>query len=125
VYVLSLNDINGDRDLVNRIDWDMTPEKAVSLYLEWGNGWNHGVSMVKSTDDESLYFVVYSWEDGPVLHLVRRDMNGAEELAIIPIPEDLRERFSQEWGGHKGVYALNQEIGDWLRESLGVSDMYH
>ena len=40
--MLSLQDIRQDQDLINEIDWEMTPEKAVSLYLEWGNGWNHG-----------------------------------------------------------------------------------
>jgi hypothetical protein len=119
--MLNLEDIRGDQRLINEIDWEMTPEKAVSLYLEWGNGWNHGVRMVRSMDDESYYFVVYSWEDGPVLHLVRRDMGGAEELAVIPLPEDLREHFQQTWGGHKGVYGLTPEIEAWLRDELGAT----
>jgi hypothetical protein len=123
--MLGLQDIRQDQDLINEIDWEMTPEKAVSLYLEWGNGWNHGIRMVKSKDDVSFYFVVYFWESGPELHLVRRDTEGAEELAIIQLPDDLARKFVEEWGGHKGVYALNQEIGQWLRTELGVADMYH
>ncbi len=123
--MLSLEQINGDRGLVNLIDWDMTPEKAVSLYLEWGNGWNHGAGMVRSPEDVSHYFVVYFWEDGPVLHLVRRDTAGAEELAVLPLPADLAERFARQWGGHKGVYAPNQEIIDWLQTELGVAEAVH
>lgn len=123
--MLSLEEISQDRELINNIDWDMTPEKAVSLYLEWGNGWNHGVDMIKSEDDVSHYFVVYSWEDGPVLHLVRRDMAGADEMAVIQLPPQLKQDFSDYWGGHKGVYALTEEISHWLMDQLGVSDMIH
>ncbi len=123
--MLTLEQINGDRDLVNNIDWEMTPEKAVSLYLEWGNGWNHGIRMVRSHNDVAYYFVVYSWEEGPVLHLIRRNTEGAEELAVITIPEEMRQRFNEHWGGHKGVYAPTEEIYDWLQEALGVSDLFH
>lgn len=123
--MLNLEQIGRDRELVNCIDWDMTPEKAVSLYLEWGNGWNHGPGMVKHPGDVSHYFVVYFWEDGPVLHLVRRDTAGAEELAVIPLPPGLARRFAEHWGGHKGVYALTEEITDWLKLELGLGDMVH
>ena len=58
--------------------------------------------MVKSKDDVSYYFVVYYWETGPELHLVRRDTDGAEELAIIQLPDELAQKFVQDWGGHKG-----------------------
>lgn len=123
--MLDLQEVGRDRALVNEIDWEMTPEKAVSLYLEWGNGWNHGVRMVKSPDDVALYFVVYYWDDKPVLHLVRRDTAGAEEMAAIPLPDDLARRFADHWGGHKGVYALTDEISAWLKAQLGVADLYH
>lgn len=123
--MLSLQDIREDHALVNQIDWEMTPEKAVSLYLEWGNNWNHGIKMVRSKDDVALYFVVYSWEDGPILHLVRRDGNGAEELAIIDLPGELKDQFHQRWGGHKGVYALTSEISQWLKEQLGLESTIH
>ena len=119
--MLTLEDIRGDQQLINEIDWEMTPEKAVSLYLEWGNGWNHGVRMVRSQEDESYYFVVYSWEDGPVLHFIRRDMSGAEELAVIPLPDDLRDHFQQTWNWHKGVYGLTPEIEAWLKDELGAT----
>ena len=123
--MLEIQDIRADSELVNRIDWSMTPEKAVSLYLEWGNNWNHGIDMIKSPEDVSHYFVVYSWEDGPVVHFVRRDTQGAEELAVIQLPEELRQRFNDYWGGHKGVYALTEEIQAWLKDQLGVDHTIH
>ncbi len=123
--MLNLEEIRQDRALVNQIDWEMTPEKAVSLYLEWGNNWNHGIKMVRSKDEVALYFVVYSWEDGPVVHLVRRDGNGADELAVIELPPRLKEQFHEQWAGHKGVYALTSDIAQWLKDRLGLDETRH
>ena len=123
--MLALQDIRDNLDLINQIDWDMTPEKAVSLYLEWGNNWNHGIKMVRSKDDVAYYFGVYSWEDGPEVHLVRRDGDDAEELAIIHLPDGVAQRFLREWGGHKGTYALTSDVEAWLKNELGVSDTVH
>jgi len=123
--MLALQEIRENKNLLNEIDWEMTPEKAVSLYLEWGNGWNHGVRMIKGPGDVSYYFVVYSWENGPVVHLVRRDTQGSEELAAIQLPPSLAREFQEHWGGHKGVYALTDEIRDWLRAELGLEATFH
>jgi len=35
--MMNLKEIKEDKSLLNAIDWDMTPEEAVRLYLEWGN----------------------------------------------------------------------------------------
>ena len=121
----SLQEIRADQDLVNEIDWEMTPAKAVSLYLEWGNGWDHVGRMVRSSDDVSHYFVVYSWDEEPVVQLVRRDISGAEDLAEIKLPPDLARGFQEHWGGHKGLYGLTQEIEDWLKDELGVGATSH
>jgi hypothetical protein len=40
--MMKLDDIKKDQHLINVIDWDMTPEEAVRLYLEWGNNWAGG-----------------------------------------------------------------------------------
>jgi hypothetical protein len=42
----ALQEIRDNRNLVNDINWDMTPEEAVTLYLEWGNNWSHGKHLV-------------------------------------------------------------------------------
>ena len=123
--MMTLHEISRDPELLNQIDWEMTPEEAVTLYLEWGNNWSHDARMVKSRDEESLYFVVYSWEDGPVVHFVRRNQDGAEELAVIDLPNELASRFLQEWNGHKGLYGLTPEIAAWLKCELGVDETHH
>ena len=103
---------------MNMIDWDMTPEEAVTLYLEWGNNWSHGKKMIKSKRDVSHYFVINTWEEPPVVVLIRRNSEEAVELATIEMPEELKDRFLEVVGHNKGVYALNDEVKAWLRNEI-------
>lgn len=106
------------RDL--EIDWEMEPADAVALYLEWGNTGYGGSyeNRVRSKNDYSNYFVVYNWEDKPKVCLVRRNSEGAEDLACLIVPDDMGRRFQDEVGGNKGVYPLNGEIRNWLETEL-------
>ena len=115
--MLSLEEIRQDRSLANDIDWDMTPEEAVTLYLEWGNNWSHG-NMVKSREDVSHYFVVNTWDNPPMIYLVRRNSDEAEDLALISIPDDLRADITHELAARKGVYGITPEIRKWLKREL-------
>jgi len=116
--MLKLEDIRKNQDLLNAIDWNMTPEEAVTLYLEWGNNWSHGKNFIKSKNDVSYYFVVNTWEHTPRVYLVRRNSEEAVELAQIDIPENLRERFLQSVGYNRGVYSIEGEIKSWLMDQL-------
>jgi len=116
--ITGLEEIRMSRDLVNEINWDMTPEEAVTLYLEWGNNWTHGKHLVRSKSDVSHYFVVNTWDDPPHVYLVRRNSEEAKDLARIEIPSGLRERFLAEVGHRKGVYAISREIRAWLEKAL-------
>lgn len=116
--MMQLDEIRADRNLVNTIDWEMTPEEAVRLYLEWGNNWARGNYVIRSKNDESLYFVVSTWKETPVIYLVRRNSEEAVELATIKMPPDLQESFMQSVGYNKGVYAINAELKAWLRDRL-------
>lgn len=110
----NLNDIKKDRELIDSIDWDMTPEEAVKRYLEWGNNWSSGNNMVKSKDDVSHYFVLNSWGEKPIIYLIRRNSEEAKELAVIEPPDSLI-------GGYqKGVFAIDGEIRSWLKEELNA-----
>ncbi|MGM0646512.1 MAG: DVU0772 family protein [Thermodesulfobacteriota bacterium] len=101
------------------IDWDMTPEEAVTLYLEWGNNHRRGERPpVRSKNEHSNYFVVSNWESEPKVYLVRRNSDGAEELAELQLPYPLDERFQNDVGGHRGVYPVNNEIRAWLEQQL-------
>ena len=113
-----LEDIRSDNDLLNAIDWDMTPEEAVTLYLEWGNNWAHGNYVIRSKNDISHYFVVNTWENKPVIYLVKRNSEEAEDLAAIDMPIALEKKYLEENGKHKGVYAVEGEVKKWLKEQL-------
>ncbi|MBN1105925.1 MAG: hypothetical protein JXL84_21120 [Deltaproteobacteria bacterium] len=104
--------------IVNDINWEMTPEEAVTLYLEWGNNWTHGKHLVRSKKDVSLYFVVNTWDAPPVVYLIRRNSDEAVELGKIEIPAPLSSRFLEQVAHRKGVYAISPEIRAWLEEAL-------
>ena len=107
-----LKDIKKDRELIDSIDWDMTPEDAVKRYLEWGNNWSSGNFVVKSKEDVSHYFVLNSWGERPIIYLIRRNSEEAKEIAVIEPPDSLLTNYQ------KGVFAVDGEIRTWLKEEL-------
>lgn len=119
--MLNLGQLKQRKKLVSDIDWDMTPERAVSMYLEWGTGWKNNDDVVSSADDESIYFVIYDWEDKPGVTLIRRTLDAAEEVAWIPIPRELFEASCREDGKRPGgtVHPPNAQLKKWLAAHLG------
>jgi len=119
--MMILNDIKNNRDIINSIDWDMTPEEAVRLYLEWGNNWAGGNYVIRSKEDETVYFVVNTWKESPVIYLIRRNSEDAEEIAKIDMPSDLERRFMKTNGSIKGVHSIEGEVKKWLKEQLNTT----
>ncbi|MBF0117551.1 MAG: hypothetical protein HQK79_01855 [Desulfobacterales bacterium] len=115
--MMNLEDLKKNMGIVNLIDWDMTPEEAVRLYLEWGNNWTRGNYVVRSKDDVAHYFVVNTWND-PIIYLIKRNSEDAIELAHIEIPQDLKNQFMESIGHNKGVYAIDDKIREWLKSKL-------
>jgi hypothetical protein len=116
--MMYLEDLKKKKEITYCVDWDMTPEEAVTLYLEWGNNWAHGKNLIRSKKDVSYYFVVNSWDDPVSIYLIRRNSEDAEELAQIHMPEKLKSAFLDSIGHNKGVYAMNNDIKQWLKEQL-------
>jgi len=116
--MMKLDDIKKDTKLINEIDWDMTPEEAVRLYLEWGNNWASGNYVIRSKSDVSHYFVINNWGDKPQIYLLRRNSESVEEMAQFDLPETLLNHFYDTVGKHKGVYAIEGQIKDWLKQEL-------
>lgn len=102
------------------IDWNMTPEDAVALYLEWGNSGYGGSyeNRVRSKADVSHYFVINTWEDKPKGYLIKRNSDGAEELASFDLPEHLEKAFLEETSNHKGVYGVSPEVREWIEKEM-------
>ena len=86
-----------------QIDWNLTPEMAVTLYLEWGNNdWRSEHPPVRSKSDVATYFVVDAWQD-PL------------KVRLVP----LVKAFRDEYGSLKGVFEPLPVIKDWLKKELG------
>jgi hypothetical protein len=119
--MLDMEQLKHKREIVDRIDWEMTPEKAVETYLEWGTGWSRKGDAVQYASQESLYFVIYAWEEPPQVTLIRRDVRDAVEIAKIEVPGDMVSRTVDEAGRKPGVgvYALSEELKQWMRAALG------
>jgi hypothetical protein len=121
VVMLGMEELKIHREIVDRIDWEMTPEKAVETYLEWGTGWTRKDDFVRYPGQEALYFVIYDWEKPAQVTLIRRTMKEADEIAKIPAPPEMVSKACED-SGHKpgvGVHALSDELKAWLKEALG------
>ena len=116
--MMNLEELKNHDDLTSVIDWDMTPEEAVTLYLEWGNNWANGKRRIRSKNDVSFYFIVNTWDDPARVYLIRRNSDEAVELAMIDIPEDKRRRFMESVSHLAGAYPVNKELRAWLEEEL-------
>lgn len=115
-----LSELKSHRDIVARIDWEMTPETAVETYLEWGTGWSRKEGFMSHPDQQSYYFVIYNWQTPLQVTLVRRDVREMEEIAQLEAPEELL-RAAVDEGGRKpgvGVYAINEPLKMWLKAAL-------
>ena len=120
--MMKLEEIKNDKALLNAIDWEMTPEEAIRLYLEWGNNWAGGNYVIRSKNDVTHYFVVNTWEQSPKIYLIRRNSEEAEELAEIDMPKDLSDRYLHSIGYTKGVYSIEGEVKAWIQKQLDIED---
>ena len=102
------------------IDWNLSPEHAVTMYLEWGNNdWHSEYPPVRSKDDVSHYFVVDSWQEPPVIRLVRRNSERADDLITVPLPQGLEEDYRKVHGVWRGISEPAPEVKSWLKRELG------
>lgn len=101
------------------IDWEMTPEEAVILYLEWGNNWRKDKGCpIRSKNEVSYYFVINNWENRPVVSLLKRNSEAVEELANLNLPKELESEYAYENGTPRGIYPIDKEVKIWLETEL-------
>ena len=104
------------------IDWNLTPEDAVTMYLEWGNNDSKAeFPPVRSKNDVSRYFVVDNWEERPMIRLVQRNSEKAADLVSFPVPDTLLPGFYKENANIKAVSAPTEEIRAWLKKEMEQS----
>jgi hypothetical protein len=117
---MNLQDIRKDYDIVNEVDWEMTPEEAIALHLEWGPLRSQSYYNSRDNDNETVYFVINTWKLPPMLTLVRRKGFDSEDLGEFRLPENLEKEFMQGIGKYKGVYAVEGKVREWLKKELDV-----
>ncbi len=117
---MNLREIKKNWDLVNSVDWEMTPEEAIALHLEWGPLRSQAYYNSRDNDNETVYFVINTWKRPPILTLVRRRGFDSEELGNFKLPKSLEAEFLQGIGKYKGVYAVEGNVRDWLKKELEV-----
>lgn len=117
---MSLKDIKRNWDLVNSVDWEMTPEEAIALHLEWGPLRSQAYYNSRDNDNETVYFVINTWKKPPILTLVRRRGFDSEDLGNFRLPKKLEIEFMEGIGQYKGVYAVEGNVRDWLKKELEV-----
>ena len=116
--MMTLAELKQDRELIDAVNWDMTPEEAVRLYLEWGNNWARGDGyVIRSKNDYTTYFVVNCWAKPYCIYLIRRNSDEAVELAKFELPKEFEKPVCE----LKGVYALDGDLKQWLKKELGLS----
>ncbi len=116
--MMTLEELKQKPELIDEINWEMTPEEAVRLYLEWGNNWARGDGFViRSKSDFTTYFVVNCWNKPYYIYLIRRNSDEAQELARFELPR----RFEKDVCELKGIYALDADARAWLKQELGVA----
>ena len=116
--MLTLKEIKENQEIMNCLNLEMTPERAVALYLEWGSSWAHGRDFVRSDSDESCYFTIDAWKTPAKLLLVRQSMTEGEVIGEVEVPVDLLKQAVKSWGGRKGTYSISDDLKKWIREQL-------
>ncbi|MCP4116402.1 MAG: hypothetical protein GY737_13530 [Desulfobacteraceae bacterium] len=117
---MNLNDIKKNLDIINSVDWNMTPEEAIALHLEWGPLRDLSYYNSRDNDNETVYFVLNTWKKTPIVTLVRRKGFDSEELATFRLPRNLEQKVINSQGKHQGVYAVDGEVRDWLKKELAA-----
>jgi len=117
---MNLNDIKKNLDIINSVDWNMTPEEAIALHLEWGPLRDLSYYNSRDNDNETVYFVLNTWKKTPIITLVRRRGFDSEELATFRLPRSLEQKVISSEGKHQGVYAVEGEVKEWLRKELAA-----
>ncbi|MBW2654306.1 MAG: hypothetical protein JRC91_05030 [Deltaproteobacteria bacterium] len=117
---MNICEIKDNWDLVNSVDWEMTPEEAIALHLEWEPLRSQAYYNSRDSHNETVYFVINTWKKPPILTLVRRKGFDSEELGNFRLPQNLETEFMKGIGQYKGVYAVEGDVKDWLKKELEV-----
>jgi hypothetical protein len=104
-------------DILEQIDWDLTPQEAVEMFDHRARGLERRLQ-VRDPRHKSYFFCVDNWGARPRLVLKERSVKEARVIAEIQAPDDLLDDCVDQYGNRKGLYPLTQELKRWLRGQL-------
>lgn len=114
--MLSPEELKKRKDILGRVDWEMTPQEAFEAYQVASiNSWKH-----RDLQD-AYYFEIYVHKDKPKVLLIKRTLKDSEELAELPAPLDLmKASLPVKSGGGipQGHYPLDRDLKDWIEKEL-------
>lgn len=117
-----LQDIKHDKELLEKINWDMKPRPKVQRSVNETEEQMGDLSR-QLREREGFYFyieviygqaVVFLYENYP-------DGSGRYIAEITNVPQDMLKKAVEESGGsldQHGKYPLNEDIKNWLRSKL-------
>jgi len=105
-------------DIENAINWNITPEEAIGLHLEWGPLRNQ--SFYHDNSIETVYFCIDNWVKRPTLILCRRKGFDLFEIGKFDIPQEYIDEFNDmyKW---KGIYELSDNLKNYIKKEMGIS----
>lgn len=117
--MMTLEELKERRDILENIDWEMTPQDAFQLYQLKSAG-----RFQQRDPPEIYYFYVDVWLGENVrLVLVHRQIMQVEEVAEVPLDESLLLRCIEKFGGSPrspGQYPIDGAVKERLKEMLGL-----
>lgn len=102
-------------EVVYAIDWEMTPEEAIALHLEWGPLRSQSMYNSRDKDNETIYFCVNTWDEKKQLHLIKRKGFDVYELGKFDFPKEFKDDFQNTY---KGVFEPTEELKNWIMKKL-------
>lgn len=100
------------RQMIDSIDWEMTPDLSFGTYESWG-----GRERVRNNDECVYYFFIDNWGNEPKLCLMERAVKHARIVAEIKAPAELVKNCVESQGlssWFEKSYAINDQVRSWL-----------
>ena len=101
------------------IDWELTPDEAVVMYMEQPDCGYSLFPGAAPEDSVSRYFVLDTWERVPVLRLLERNREVLKQLVMFPLPEEFMPAVQKKLGLSRGMFPPPAEVLAWLKQCMG------
>jgi hypothetical protein len=116
--MLTFDELKNRRDILESVDWNLTPQEAFQAYqIKSIDAWKY-----RSLPDV-YYFHISVWQNEAKVVLVKRTIKDSEEIAVLPVPDDLVTASLPHQAGKPiphGQYPMDQGIQAWLKKALNL-----